>query len=122
MPGQTGARGPQFDHGDTAVVVVEGEIDIATADDMGNRMLAAAGEPGIAVLIADLSGVDFFDASGVRALMGVRRRLDARGVRMVLGGPSAAVVRTLDVLGLVGSFAVLPSAELPFSARSAVRH
>ncbi|MFD0775420.1 STAS domain-containing protein [Streptomonospora algeriensis] len=121
MPGQTGANGPQIDDGDTVVVAVQGEIDIATADDMRDRMLAAAGERGSAVLVADLSEVDFFDASGVRALMAVRRRLNARGVRMVLGGPSAAVVRTLEVLGLLGCFTVLPPAEVPSRAPSATR-
>ncbi|MUL44144.1 STAS domain-containing protein [Streptomonospora sp. PA3] len=121
MPGQTGAGDARFDAGESAVVAIQGEIDIATADDMRDRMLAAAGEPGCAVLIADLSEVDFFDASGVRALMAVRRRLAARGVRMVLGGPSAAVVRTLEVLGLVGGFTVLSAAQIPFSARSAAR-
>ncbi|GAA4920663.1 STAS domain-containing protein [Streptomonospora salina] len=122
MPGQTGVSGPRFDHQDTAVVAVRGEIDIATADDMRDRMLAAAGEERrTALLVADLSGVGFFDASGVRALMAVRRRLDARGVRMALGGPSPAVLRTLEALGLAGCFTVLPQAQVPFTARSAAR-
>lgn len=121
MPGDARANSLRFEHGETAVVAVRGEIDIATADDMRDRMLAAAGQPGCAVLIADLSEVDFFDASGVRALMAVRRRLASRGVRVVLGAPSAAVVRTLDVLDLACGFTVLPPSEVPFNADSALR-
>ncbi|GAA1784837.1 MULTISPECIES: STAS domain-containing protein [Streptomonospora] len=121
MPGQTGANGPRSDCGDTVVVAVQGEIDIATADDMRDRLLAAASEPGCATVVADLSEVEFFDASGVRALMAARRRLDADGVRTVLGGPSAAVVRTLEVLGLAGLFPVVPPTEAAFSVGSASR-
>ncbi|QBI54197.1 STAS domain-containing protein [Streptomonospora litoralis] len=121
MPGETGANGPQPDDGEAVVVAVRGEIDIATADDMRDRLLAAAGEPGCAVLIADFTGVDFFDASGVRALMAARRRLGARGVRLVLGGPSAAVLRTLEALDLAAEFPVLPVAQVPFIPRPALR-
>ncbi|MBX9388277.1 STAS domain-containing protein [Streptomonospora halotolerans] len=114
VPAQDGGRDADEQ---IAVVPVLGEIDIATADDMYARLLAAG--PGRAAVAADLSRVEFFDASGVRALVSARRRLAERGVRLVLGEPSHAVVRTLEVLGLADSFDVLPLRELPLAGHTA---
>ncbi|MDA0566940.1 STAS domain-containing protein [Streptomonospora sp. S1-112] len=103
-----------------AVVAVVGEIDIATADDMHARLVGAGSGPRrAAAVVADLSRVEFFDASGVRALVSARRRLAERGVRLLLGEPAHAVARTLEVLGLAASFETLPLRELPLAGHTA---
>jgi anti-sigma B factor antagonist len=60
-----------------AVVTVAGEIDIATATRLRERLsgLAANGRP----LVADLDQVSFTDSAGLAALVGAANRAAAHG-------------------------------------------
>jgi anti-sigma B factor antagonist len=62
------------------IVTVAGEIDIATAGRLRERLtaLAAGGLP----LIADLDRVSFIDATGLGALVGAARRAAEQGVSL----------------------------------------
>ena len=59
------------------IVTVAGEIDIATATRLRERLseLAAGGRP----LVADLDQVRFIDSAGLAALVGAANRADAHG-------------------------------------------
>ena len=59
------------------IVTVAGEIDIATAARLRERLfeLAADGRP----LVADLDQVRFIDSAGLAALVGAANRADAHG-------------------------------------------
>jgi anti-sigma B factor antagonist len=59
------------------IVTVVGEIDIATAPRLRERLfeLAARGRP----LVADLDQVRFIDSAGLAALVGVAKRAAAHG-------------------------------------------
>lgn len=76
------------------VLVVEGEIDLLTAPDLRARVESAttrSADVGI-----DMSRVSFFGSVGVEILDAVTVR---PGASVSLVDPSAAVVRTLDLLG-----------------------
>jgi len=69
------------------VVTVAGEIDIATATRLRERLfeLAASGRP----LVADLDQVRFIDSAGLAALVGAARRAAVHdgGLHVVCAGP-----------------------------------
>ncbi|WP_269082865.1 STAS domain-containing protein [Allosalinactinospora lopnorensis] len=110
----------RFECAEAVVVPVCGEIDIATADGMREQLLHAARCSRGACVVVDLSGVDFFDASAVRALMAVYRLLTRDGRHVLLAEPQPVVMRTLQALGLQKTFEIYPIVEMALThARSA---
>jgi anti-sigma B factor antagonist len=97
------------------VLVVQGELDIATAP----RMIAALNEAlaeGETPLVVDLSEVLFMDSTGLALLMNARRRAlrSHRGFAIVCpGGP---ISRVFEIADMVESLRVCPDRE---SARQA---
>jgi anti-anti-sigma factor len=90
--------------GPAIVVEVGGPLDMATVDplvDLVDRLVA--GRPP-AVLVLDLSGVTFFCAAGVNALLTVRRRVGSAGCTLVVRRPSRITVAVLDIVGLKDEF------------------
>jgi anti-sigma B factor antagonist len=83
------------------VLFVSGEVDLAGSPHLG-KALDAAQSPG-APLVVELSGVDFIDSAGLRAL--VQAELDAAklGGRLLIV-PSPAATRVFEIAGLVDSF------------------
>jgi anti-anti-sigma factor len=91
--------------GDTAVVVVNGEIDLRTADILRARLveLHAAGPRR---LVADFTAVPFCDAAGLGALVAAHNQIAATGGEIVLAGVRPAQLRLLRITGLQRLFAV----------------
>jgi anti-sigma B factor antagonist len=92
----------------TAVVALPAEIDIANAGQVVSR-LAAALRPGVSVVVADLTGTIFCDASGVSALVRARDRAAAAGAELRLAVPPGRVRRVLAILGMEGQLRIYPS-------------
>ena len=83
-----------------AVVVLPGEIDVTNADQVYDELVAAL-VPGLSVLIADMTGTQFCDSSGVHALMHANESAAARDVRMRLAvSPTTSVRRVLQLIGV----------------------
>ena len=82
------------------VVTFPAEIDMTTADRVGEDLEAAFG-PGGGVVVADLSGTRFCDSSGIRVLARAHKRAQAShsSFRVVVARPGE-VVRLLEMLGL----------------------
>ncbi|MFG3422914.1 STAS domain-containing protein [Micromonospora sp. NPDC048063] len=90
--------------GPVTVVEVRGPIDMGTVDllvDLVDRV--TSGRP-LPVLVLDLSGVSFFCAAGITALLTVRRRVAARGCSLVVRRPSRITVAVLNMVGLRDEF------------------
>jgi anti-sigma B factor antagonist len=82
------------------VVVVTGEIDMATAPMLG-RELTSAIESGDGPVVLDLSEVTFFDSSGLRVAIVAHRALAEQGRRLaVVCHPEGHVRRTFALAGL----------------------
>ena len=85
-------------------VVLEGEIDMAVADDVLTQILEAADQGTTTV---DLSGVTFIDSSGIHAIFAAAGRLNGNGP-LHLRAPSPAVRRLLSITAPSG----VPGIEL----------
>lgn len=90
------------------VVRLDGEIDIATAESVFERLRSATREN---CTVVDLSEVDFIDASGVNALVSATRSATARRHHLMVAGPPSQLRRILDVLDLHGVLPTHPDIE-----------
>jgi anti-anti-sigma factor len=103
------------------VVRVHGEVDLATADLLRDRLLKAASASRCDCLVVDMSGLGFFDASGVRALVAVYRELTRQGRHVVLAEPSPIADRVLEALGMRRLFEIYPMVEMALTHTSGLR-
>jgi anti-anti-sigma factor len=83
-----------------AVVLVRGELDLATAPDLEGAVTAGldAGKD----VVVDLRELDFMDSSGLRVLVAAhaRARRDGGRFAIVRPLPGGAVARILSVAGI----------------------
>ena len=87
-----------------ARVAVVGEVDLATAHLLRDRLLSVLREQAPAVLDVDLAGVTFLDCTGISALVAVRNAAVHAGGQMPVSNPQPIVRRVVDVTGLLGIF------------------
>ena len=91
----------------SATVVLDGEIDIATAPAIRRILLAAISGRNVHLAV-NMSGVTFIDAAGIGVLVAAANRARQAGGGLSLLAPSPQVRRLLDVFRLD---AILPMAE-----------
>ena len=90
------------ERGATLVRVV-GEVDLATAPELRECLMGLDG-----VVVVDLAEVAFLDSSGLNALIGSKKHLDATGGALRLRGGPSHVRTVLDITGLADWFEVEP--------------
>ena len=88
-----------------AVLVVAGELDLATAPQLADHALAVV-ESASGDLVIDASGLSFCDSSGLTAFVRVTNRLAEQGRRLAIAGPPPIVHRVLEISGLVEAITV----------------
>jgi anti-anti-sigma factor len=76
------------------VVIVAGEIDLATVNELRAALDALDGR-----IVVDLATVSFLDATGLGVLAGTRKRLRSCGGDLRLRAPQDQVRRVLEVAG-----------------------
>jgi anti-anti-sigma factor len=89
--------------GADAVLVLTGEIDMATAGDLR----AATGRSLIETprrVLLDFTGVTFCDSQGLSTLISISREATAAGSRLVLVGVGDFMGRLLEITGLRAAF------------------
>jgi anti-anti-sigma factor len=91
----------------TAEVVLTGELDIATVDD-AQRQIEAAEATSPALLIIDLSQLEFVDSSGVRLALLAEGRARAAGRRVAVRLGTGHALRVFQALGLLDKVDVVP--------------
>lgn len=95
----------------TPIIIVAGEIDMATAP-MLDRALSEAIEAGNGPVVLDLCDVSFFDSSGLRAAIVAHRELGEQGRRLALAClPEGHVWRTFGLAGVDDMLSLHPSRE-----------
>lgn len=93
--------------GDTAVVAAVGGIDIASAGQFEDALLAAL-ERNPSTIIADLRRTGHFDSRGIGALVRVLRRCRrARVAFVVCAQPGGGVRRVLELSGIDGALDIV---------------
>lgn len=98
-----------------AVVAMPDEIDIANVGKLG-AALATACRSGVSLLIADMTGTTFCDASGVRMLVLAHRHAADRGIELRAAVASPRVRRVLALLGLDSIVPIYPTVEAACAA------
>jgi anti-anti-sigma factor len=99
------------DHERVVVVRVQGEVDTATAPQMG-EVLDAQLERDCRVVL-DLSSVDFMDLHGLAVLMRAARR---ERTRFSVARPAPCVLRLLELIHADGEVPILPDGMDPLDA------
>lgn len=92
------------------VLEFRGEIDIAAAVEVLPALDRVTGRPG-ARLVIDLSGVEFFDCSGLRLLYRARSRVLDHDGRLLLVCTHPLTLRIIRVTGLSRLLPPLPSLD-----------
>jgi anti-anti-sigma factor len=94
--------------GEVPIAALEGEIDMANAEDLRDSMLAAVTNraPG---LVMDLTSTTYLDSAGIHVVFELARRLHARQQQLRVVVPAGATIRR--VLTLTNVSAVAPMHE-----------
>lgn len=88
---------------DDPVLVLTGEIDIATAGGLREAaQRAIAAQP--ARLVLDFAGVTFCDSQGLSTLIALNKDIRAAGGRLTLINVGEFMNRLLDITGLRAAF------------------
>lgn len=104
------------------IVEVCGDVDISTAPDLRERLLAILNSRTLSRLILDLSKLEFMDSSGVAVIVNTERRARLLGRTVVLVAPQRPVSRVLQICGVdhylsifddISTAAAGPQADLP---------
>jgi anti-sigma B factor antagonist len=102
---------------DTHVVSVRGEVDLFTAPEFKQRVMAPIGA-GVEHVIVDLTETTFIDSSSLGVLIGAHRRLKSRGGRLIVACNSEAIVKTFRITGLDGVFRLVDSVKTALGGRA----
>jgi anti-anti-sigma factor len=79
------------------VLTVTGEIDLATAPDLGQRLAKVTGSGDI---VADLTGVTFIDSTGLWVLISAHEAATEAGGRLCVVVTDGVVTKLLRITGV----------------------
>jgi anti-sigma B factor antagonist len=85
--------------GEDWIVAPIGDLDMASAEELGARLTEAAREHPEGLLIIDLSGLEFMDSAGLRVLLSAARSASNGASRLRLRGARPSVRRVFEVSG-----------------------
>jgi anti-sigma B factor antagonist len=91
-----------------AVITIAGELDRVGVAALRNAVFTPS-TVAAALLIVDMSAVDFLDSSGIGALVAARRWTNSHNTRLTLVCPLGAAHRTLEIVGLDSVFTIHPT-------------
>jgi anti-sigma B factor antagonist len=90
-------------------VQIEGELDLAVADQLDEALTAAVEE--CSRVLVGLERCAFIDSSGIAVILRAHNRMEGDGNRLAVYAPSAQVLRVLSITGLTSNGLVFDSAE-----------
>ena len=102
---------------DTHVLAVTGEIDLFTAPEFKQRVMAPIAA-GVERVVVDLTDTTFIDSSSLGVLIGAHRRLKTRGGRLIVACSNDTIVKTFRITGLDGVFTLVETVEDALAVRS----
>jgi len=97
------------------LVMVEGELDIATAPRL-ITILNGAVQEALRSLVVDLSDVDFMDSTGLALLINAHRRLSRRSKGFAVVCPPGPLRRVFEVTDMVETLQVVPDRDSAWAA------
>jgi anti-anti-sigma factor len=90
-------------------ISVEGELDLAVADQLDNAIEEIADS--CRGLVIGLRECEFLDSTGIAVIVRAYRRFESEGRRLVICCPEDQVERVLDITGLSQNGLVLGSMD-----------
>ena len=96
--------------GQQTVVEVDGEIDVATADTLRERLNALIDRQQVD-LVVDLRDVSFMDSTGLGLLVGTLKRVRTAGGRLQLVVDSERLLMVFRITALEQVFTIRPSLD-----------
>jgi anti-sigma B factor antagonist len=87
------------------VVAVRGEIDIATAPKLREKLVELASQ-GAQMVVVDLEGVDFLDSTGLGVLIGGMKRLRGLDGDLTLVCTQPRILKVFEITGLNRAFTI----------------
>jgi len=96
------------DAGGRDVVVVRGEIDVATSATLRDELYAVI-DGGSRSLVIDLSDLGFIDSSGLGVLVGSLKHMRERDGQLVIAGLAQPALRVFEITGLTDLFTLEPA-------------
>lgn len=91
-------------------ITVEGEIDLATADELSTALDEALSN-GTEHVVVDLNHSPFMDSTGLKTLVMAQRRMAEDDRELVLAVKGGPISRLIDVSGVESSIRVVALAE-----------
>lgn len=101
--------------GDWHLLVVQGEIDMATAPKLRQQIIALVGQ-GSTKIIIDLEGVEFIDSTGLGVLVGAVKRVRTLDGALRVVCQRANLVELFELTKLTNVFSVFDTVDLAVSA------
>jgi anti-sigma B factor antagonist len=109
-PGSDQPAGEDFrisvrDDAGTPTVVVEGEVDVATAPSLRDELYRLI-QNGASWVVVDLSGMDFIDSTGLGVFVGALKRAREGGGGVELRGLKPSARKVFEITGLDSAFTI----------------
>ncbi|HLM65510.1 MAG TPA: STAS domain-containing protein [Acidimicrobiales bacterium] len=92
------------------VVSIFGELDVATAPALREKLIALVGD-GSTQVVLDLEGVDFLDSTGLGTIISALKRVRTHGGDMRLVCTQGRIRRLFEITGLDKAVPLLPSLD-----------
>jgi anti-anti-sigma factor len=100
---------------DTVILHVAGEIDLLTAAVLGERLREHI-DPSSRMLVLNLTEVSFLGSAGLAEIVSASQTGADLGARLVLVATNRAVLRPLEVTGLLSLFTVYETVDAAIAA------
>jgi len=94
--------------GDATVIAPRGEVDIATAGQLRERVDQVIGRT-TGTVVVDLTAVSFIDSTGLGVLIGARKRCEADGRTLVVVVAEPRIRKVFEITGLSELFDIRPT-------------
>lgn len=94
--------------GDTTIVSLSGELDIATVPELRPVATEELDRPGCTTLVLDLSELSFLDSTGIGCWVEIRSYATDLGKQVTVRNAPPAVRRVLEIGGLLTLFEAAP--------------
>jgi anti-sigma B factor antagonist len=94
----------------TLVVDVAGEIDVYTSPKLRERLVGLVND-GANSIVVNLEDVEFIDSTGLGVLVGVLKRIRARGGSLSLVCQREGLLRVFTITGLEKVFAIFATVD-----------
>ena len=93
------------DDAGTPMVIVEGEVDVATAPALRDELYQLIDKGGREIVV-DLSGMDFIDSTGLGVFVGALKRAREGGGGIELRGLKPSARKVFEITGLSTAFTI----------------